>query len=91
MQGRKYLTPEDCLSHTERRMGRPITLVEPWAALARALGGVGHLASALGVTTRTVRRWAAGDTSPSELQRRDVRARLKRRGLSSPWEDVRHA
>jgi predicted transcriptional regulator len=62
-----------------------MTLLEPWASLALALGGVGPLAEALGVTTRTLRRWAAGETTASVLQQRDVRERLRRRGLASPW------
>jgi hypothetical protein len=66
-------------------MGRPITLPEPWAALAHALGGVGQLAAALGVTRRTVHRWATGASKASVLQQRDVRDRLRRRDLPSPW------
>lgn len=66
-------------------MSRPTTLPEPWDALAHALGGVAELAEALGVTTRTVHRWADGEREPSSLQKRDVRDRLRRRGLKAPW------
>lgn len=66
-------------------MSRPTTLPSPWRELAAALGGVGALAEACGVEPRTVARWADGTRSPSELQRRDVRARLRRRGLQAPW------
>lgn len=68
-------------------MSRRTTLSGPWLALSRALGGVAGLAEALGVTTRTVGRWAAGTTIASELQRRDVVQRLRRRGLASPWAE----
>jgi transcriptional regulator with XRE-family HTH domain len=61
------------------------TLTGHWLALAEALGGVAALAKALGVTRRTVGRWAAGERTPSVLQRRDVAERLRRRGLVSPW------
>lgn len=66
-------------------MSRVISLPEPWATLARALGGVGALAEALDVEPRTVHRWATGARVPDELRKRDVRARLKRRGLEPPW------
>jgi len=61
-----------------------MTLAEPWASYARALGGVGALADALDVTTRTVQRWAAQEREPSKLQKRDVNERLRRRGLTPP-------
>jgi hypothetical protein len=64
---------------------RPSVFTGRWQALARSLGGVAKLARVCGVTPRTVRRWALGETTPSVLQRRDVVARLRRRGLASPW------
>lgn len=66
-------------------MTRPTTLPEPWADLAHALGSVAELADACGVTARTVHRWADGEREPSVLQKRDVRERLRRRGLRAPW------
>jgi len=66
-------------------MSRRIALTDPWASLARELGSVAALAEVCGVTTRTLQRWSDGTRSPSELQRADVRARLRRRGLRSPW------
>jgi len=39
-------------------MPRPTTLPAPWLSLARKLGGVGALAVAMGVTPRTINRWA---------------------------------
>lgn len=46
------------------KTGRPITLPGPIGALAKKVGGVGALAEELGVTPRTVRRWASGSTIP---------------------------
>jgi hypothetical protein len=65
-------------------MSRPATLPEPWLSTAMAVGGVSRLAEILDVTRRTVHRWAHGLQEPSELQVRDIRTRLRRRGLPSP-------
>jgi hypothetical protein len=65
-------------------VSRPITLPEPWASLARELGGVSFLALCLGVGVRTVHRWAHGGRTTT-LQREAAAARLRRRGLESPW------
>ena len=44
-------------------MSRPILLPHPWDALAEKVGGVGKLAEDhFGVSERTLRRWAVGDT-----------------------------
>lgn len=70
----------------KRGPGRPqLPLPGPWAALARAFGGQDGLADVLLVSTRTLRRWAAGETSPSALERWAVEERLKARGQRSPW------
>ena len=42
-------------------MSRKITLPEPFRSLAAKLGSVQALADALGVTTRTLNRWAKGE------------------------------
>ena len=42
-------------------MPRPTTLPAPWLSLARKLGGVQCLADAMGVTPRTINRWAKGE------------------------------
>jgi 8-oxo-dGTP pyrophosphatase MutT (NUDIX family) len=44
--------------------GRPITIPGPLGALAKKVGGIGLLAEELGVSTRTVRRWATGGKIP---------------------------
>jgi hypothetical protein len=33
----------------------------------------------------TLHRWAHGSTSAGKLQKRDVRERMRRRGLPDPW------
>ena len=44
-------------------MTRPILLPQPWNALAMKAGGVAILAEDhFGVSERTLRRWAVGDT-----------------------------
>lgn len=43
-------------------MSRQTTMTGPWAAMAEAAGGVGHLAEILGVTPMTIWRWANGGT-----------------------------
>jgi 8-oxo-dGTP pyrophosphatase MutT (NUDIX family) len=40
------------------KMGRPITIPGPIGTLAQKVGGVGPLAQELGVSVRTIRRWA---------------------------------
>jgi hypothetical protein len=41
-------------------MGRPITLSEPLAAMAKAVGGIGPLLPLLGAKSpSTIRRWSA--------------------------------
>lgn len=50
---------------TSSKVGRPITLPGPIGVLAKKVGGVGFLAEELGVTARTVRRWATGGTIPT--------------------------
>jgi len=64
---------------------RPITLPEPWGALARAYGGRRALAAALKVDEKTVWRWATGENTPNDATRRLVDAMAKRRGVRAPW------
>jgi len=45
-------------------MARPDCLPEPFHALAEQYGSVEGLAKALGVTRRTVNRWAEGSRKP---------------------------
>jgi len=66
-------------------MSRPTTLPDPWAGLARAFGGVSRLARYLGVDRRTISKWAMKEREPDELRKRDIKARLRRRGHDSPW------
>ncbi|WP_306590621.1 NUDIX domain-containing protein [Geothrix sp. 21YS21S-4] len=49
---------------TLNKMGRPITLPGPIGALAKKVGGVGALADELGISPRTVRRWATDGVIP---------------------------
>jgi hypothetical protein len=44
--------------------GRPIALKDPYGALARAMGGLGTLSTALGVSARTIRDWSNGRSRP---------------------------
>lgn len=43
------------------KMGRPIALPGPLGDLAHRVGGVASLAEEVGVSTRTIRRWAHSD------------------------------
>lgn len=73
---------------TVNRVGRPLSLPEPWLSLAQAFGGLESLASRLAVTPRAIRRWAMGERTPtSRAARREVNALARRRGLSEPWPE----
>jgi hypothetical protein len=64
------------------KIGRPIALPGPLGDLAHKLGGVGPLAEEVGVSARTVRRWAHGD--PMLPMARKVLTRLfKKHGVNS--------
>lgn len=65
-------------------MSRPTTLPSPWIDLALAAGGVGELATLLGVSRRTIERWGAG-TVPSAIVQAHVVAFAKRRGVEIAW------
>jgi len=52
------------------KMSRPTTLPEPWRSLAEKLGGVQALADRLGITTRTINRWANGQMGMSGTARK---------------------
>jgi hypothetical protein len=61
--------------------GRSPELPGQWGALARAVGSVGELAAAVGVTRRAVQYWARGEATPN-AGARDALARLaKARGV----------
>jgi hypothetical protein len=62
-----------------------MTLPEPWAALAHALGGVSALAEACGVQRLAIYRWAHGERVPGAIVKKHVNALAKRRGISVPW------
>jgi len=47
-----------------RPKGRPIALKGPCGELARAMGGLGALSAAIGVSPRTIRDWSNGRTAP---------------------------
>jgi hypothetical protein len=66
-------------------MARPISLPSPWLELAQAVGGVGKLAEACGVTTRALERWASGDRTPGSIVRDHVRALARRHKVAEPW------
>lgn len=64
------------------KIGRPIALPGPLGELAHKLGGVAPLAEEVGVSVRTVRRWAHGD--PVLPMARKVLTRLfKEHGLNA--------
>jgi hypothetical protein len=65
-------------------MARPITLPEPFMAMALHVGTVRALADSLGTTPMTVWRWAHG-VVPGEIVRRAVNGWATRRGLPAPW------
>jgi transcriptional regulator with XRE-family HTH domain len=57
--------------------GRPPTLPALWSKLAEAAGSVELLAQELGVSRRTVHRWAHGERTPSLLEQRAINAWAK--------------
>src|SRR5580692_9875264 len=66
-------------------VSRPTTFPPAWLPLVERAGGVGALATALGVPLRTLSQWARGERSPGKFARAHVEAWTKRRGLASPW------
>jgi hypothetical protein len=53
------MTPKPKPPKLPKRLGRPITLAEPLATLARDLGGIPQLREALGgVSQSTIHRWS---------------------------------
>ncbi len=64
------------------KMGRPITLPGPIGELAKALGGVGKLGEEVGVTPRTIRRWAKGDIIP-KLPRKMLALLFDKHGIDA--------
>lgn len=65
--------------------GRPASLTSPWRELAAHAGGVGKLATALGVTRLTIYRWAHGERTPSALEQTAIDTWARRRGLVAPY------
>ena len=65
-------------------MPRPTTLPDPWRSLAKKLGGVGALASALGTASRTVNRWARGDREPTGTAQKAIAALFAAHNLEPP-------
>lgn len=63
---------------------RPTTLTGAWSALALAHGGVPGLARWLGVSPRTVLRWATGVSSPRGPERVALGRAAKSKGVRSP-------
>lgn len=68
-------------------MARPITLPDPFRALAEKVGGVARLAMVLGVTPRTIHRWATGARALDGPARILVSSLLKKHGLAMGKED----
>ena len=66
-------------------LGRPLTFPEPWLTLAKQAGGVAILAQRLGVSRRTLERWAHGTQIPREMARRIVNAYAENRGVEGPY------
>ena len=62
-------------------MGRPTTLPEPWRSLAARLGSVQALADAIGVETRTIRRYANGEIKMGGAARKLFEALLAKSDL----------
>lgn len=65
-------------------MGRPLTLPEPWAALAAQLGGVQALADAAGASPRSIHQWAHGTRRPCGPARLLLRRLFEDAGLPVP-------
>lgn len=82
--GLPLVEPEDASSPAEvpGKTGRPITLPGPIGGLAKALGGVGTLAEEVGVTPRTIRRWANGATIP-KLPRKMLTLLFDKHGIDA--------
>jgi hypothetical protein len=63
---------------------RPTVLRGAWSALALAHGGVPGLARVLGVSPRTVLRWATGVSIPRGPEQVAIGAAAKSKGVRSP-------
>ena len=70
---------------TARRVGKPTTLPAAWLPLVEAAGGVGALATALGISARSIVRYGAGEAAPILAVRRAIDTWAKRRGIDSPF------
>jgi predicted transcriptional regulator len=67
-----------------RAAHRPLELPHPWIALVEAFGTLGDLAESVGVTTRTVRRWAQGEVTIGGPAVRAIRKVARDRNVPSP-------
>jgi hypothetical protein len=65
-------------------LSRATTLRGPWLEASEKAGGVVRLAGELGVTYRTLHRWANGVFEPPPIVRAHVEAWFRRRGLATP-------
>jgi DNA-binding transcriptional regulator YdaS (Cro superfamily) len=71
-------------------MARPTVLTAPWSYLAARVGGVGALAALLGVSRRTIHRWATEGRVPSGAAQLGIRGAFVRRGIAPPTWSVEH-
>jgi hypothetical protein len=63
---------------------RPTVLTGAWGALADKYGGVPALAEAIGVSPRTVLRWANGEMLPRGPERLAIAWVAKQKRVESP-------
>ncbi len=66
------------------KLGKPVRMCSPWGELAIAMGGTRELAFALGVSSQTVNRWAAGTRNPSYLVKKEVKRLCSRYRIEIP-------
>lgn len=65
------------------RIGKPIEMPSPWGDLAEVLGSVA-MADALGVTLRTLNRWATGEMKPHALRVPAIRKLFAKHKIKPP-------
>ena len=68
------------------RMSRPTTLTGPWLALSKKFESIEALATALGVSARTIRHWHDGERTPHNSSRLHVEGVAKKHGVTLTWK-----
>ena len=66
-------------------MSRPTTLTGPWLALSKKFESIEALATARGVSARTIRHWHDGERTPHQHMKSQIETIAKSYGVTLTW------